>query len=171
MKTCTRCARALPLNDFYFSRVKGSHRSRCKSCFKELERGKGWARISVAVHRRNDRLSGLYIAEKHITEQFLAGQYAAQEGRCIYPDCRQVLCTKTPRYQPDSLTVDRLSNYAGHSCDNCVLACRGCQTRNKKCIRKVSNLDKLAGLTYPFIKSATSFKKIRRDFARRGAFA
>ena len=171
-KKCTRCLRTLPIisNDWYSVHEGKTRRTRCKKCFVQLEQDKGWAKHSVNVHRTNDRNRGLYISEKHITVDFLMRQFNLQGGRCMYPDCNIMLSTETPRYAKNSLSVERLSNYCGHSCDNVVLICRECQKRNKRTKQSCSSLDKLVGLDFPRVTSRHEFRKIKQRFSRAPSF-
>ena len=171
-KTCTRCLKSLPITSVHWYDVLDgkTRRSKCKPCFRALEQAKGWERHSVTVHKRNDKLNGLYIESKHITVNFLKTQFIKQQGRCIYPHCKKLLCTKTPRYAKNSLSIERLSNWNGHHCDNVVLCCLECQTRNKKSKRKYSELADLLDLEFPRITSRYEFKQMKRQCDRSPCF-
>ena len=171
-KVCTHCTQALPNNTEFFYLQSGSQKTRaqCKTCTKQYERNKGWPHTSVNVHRTNDRKDGIYCADTHITEQFLLEQYAKQQGRCMYPHCQVVMSTAHPRQRPDSLTVERLCNWNGHSCDNCVLVCMRCQRPNKRNKRRYSELIELLQLDTPIVTSRYEFKRLRRQNQRRPSF-
>ena len=171
-KVCTACAISFPNNSDYFYLQSRSEKTRaaCKSCARQKQRDLGWCATSVNVHKSNDKKDGLYSADKHITVEFLAEQYRKQEGRCMYPSCRCELSADYPRRARNSLTVERLSNWSGHWCENVVLICRKCQDKNKRTRRPYSDLIDLLDLNTPKITSKHEFKRHRHRQERRPCF-
>ena len=171
-KTCTACAISFPnnANHFYLQSRSEKTRPQCKECCKQKQRAIGWCATSVNVHRSNDKKQGLYCPDKHITAEFLLQQFIKQEGRCMYPSCRCLLSDSYPRRAKNSLTIERLSNWSGHWCENVVLICRQCQDKNKRTRRRYSDLIDLLDLETPKITSKYEFKRHRQRSERRPCF-
>lgn len=93
---------------------------------------KSWWVPIISASKFNDKKYNRYTDEvklNFIDKEFLLEQYALQENKCIY--CDNVMSKREGARQKSRLSIERIDNCIGHTKDNCVFSCWGCNLSRK----------------------------------------
>jgi hypothetical protein len=97
----------------------------CKDCRRAYRQSRPFHNM-VQTARSADKRKG-FIVKKPIRVEKLDIEYKLQDFECFYCYCVLLYGNDIDRRKnPDSITIERISNHIGHEFDNCVLACLGC---------------------------------------------
>jgi hypothetical protein len=99
----------------------------CKICFDPVEIT---LKKMINNSKRGDKTKGRYNADTHIDMVFLeklVDEYKENDDQCHY--CDTIM--QYDIYFSDLCTIERIDNRLGHSKDNCVFACMGCNRKHK----------------------------------------